>query len=115
VKHLAGILAIIAGAWTLVLSWAAIGAGVLFEGLFGDLGYLVPIGFIALILSAIAVFGGVLAFFKPRIGGYVILIGSVGAILLTVVLIDGYAVVAAILPMIALIAAGVLALRKGRR
>jgi len=114
VKYLAGILGIIAGAWTFVLSWAAIVAGVFLEGLFADVTYLATIGLIALILSPIAVFGGVLAFFKPRIGGYCMLIGSVGAILLMVVLIDGYAVVAAILPMIALIAGGVLALTKGR-
>jgi hypothetical protein len=114
VKILAGILGIIAGAWTFVLSWAAIVAGVFLGGLFGDVPYLATIGLIALILSAVAVFGGVLAFFKPRIGGCGMLIGSVGAILLTVVLAHGYGVVAAILPMIALIAGGVLALAKGR-
>ena len=114
-KILAGILGIIAGAWTFVLSWAAIVAGVFLEGLFPDFPHLMEIGVIALILSAIAVFGGVLAFFKPRIGGYCMLIGSVGAIILTVFFaINGHAAVEAILPMIVLIAGGVLALAKGR-
>jgi len=114
VKILAGILGIIAGVWTFLLSWAVIVAGVFLEGIFPDFPHLTTIGVIALILSAIAVFGGVLAFFKPRIGGCGMLIGSAGAILLTVFLAHGYAVVAAILPMIALIAGGVLALTKGR-
>lgn len=112
-KFAAGILGIIAGAWTFFLSFYLIVVGA-FIGLIGPT-YIPTIAVIALIFSAVGGFAGVLAFAKPRIGGYGMLIGSAGPILLTVVLaINGEASVITILPMIALIAGGVLALAKGR-
>ena len=112
-KFLAGILGIIAGAWTFFISFYLIVVGSFIE-LIGPT-YIPTIAVIALNFSAIGAFGGVLAFFKPRIGGCGMLIGSVGAIILTVVFaINGDASVITILPMIALIAGGVLALAKGR-
>ncbi len=112
-KFSAGILGIIAGAWTFFISLylAIVGS---FIALIGPT-YIPTIAAIALIFSAIGGFAGVLAFAKPRIGGYGMLIGSVGPILLTVVFaINGHASVITILPMIGLIAGGVLALAKGR-
>jgi hypothetical protein len=113
VKFAAGILGIIAGAWTFFMSFYLIVVGSII-GLIGPT-YIPTIAIIALNFSVIGAFGGLLAFFKPRIGGYVMLIGSVGAIILTVVFaINGEASVITILPMVALIAGGVLALAKGR-
>jgi hypothetical protein len=112
-KFAAGILGIIAGVWTFFLSWYLVIVGA-FIGLIGPT-YIPTMAVIALIFSAIGVFGGVLAFVKPRIGGCGMLVGSAGPIILTVVFaINGDASVITILPMIALIAGGVLALAKGR-
>ena len=109
----AGLLGIIGGIWALVISFYLIVVGALF-GVIG-ITYLPTIGSIALIFSVIGILGGVLAFAKPRIGSCCMLIGSVGAIILTVLFaINGHATVHTILPMILLIGGGVLALAKGR-
>lgn len=110
----AGILGIIGGVWALIISYGAMVVGVFLQALL-DFPHLTTIGGIAIIFSIIGIVGGVLAFAKPSIGGYCMLIGSVGAILLTVVFaISGSATVHTILPMIMLIGGGILALTKGR-
>ena len=113
-KFAAGILGIIGGVWALIVSFGAIVVGVFLEAIL-DFPHLVTIGSVAIIFSIIGIFGGVLTFAKPSIGGCCMLIGSVGAIILTVVFaINGSATVHTILPMILLIGGGVLALAKGR-
>lgn len=113
-KFAAGILGIIGGAWTLVVSFGAVVVGVFLEAIL-DFPHLVTLGSVTIILSVIGIVGGVLAFAKPSIGGYGMLIGSVGAIILTVVFaINGHASVHTILPMILLIGGGVLALAAAR-
>jgi hypothetical protein len=114
VKLAAGIMGIIGGAWTLVVSWGAIVVGMFLKA-FLDYPYLMSIGGITILLSIVGIVGGFLTFAKPGIGGFLMLVGSVGAIMLTVVFaIHGQATVHTILPMILLIVGGVLALTKAR-
>ena len=67
---------------------------------------------VALLLSIVGIVGGTLVMRKPRAGGIMLLIGSIGMI---VILALGGVHWAVIVPLLMLVSAGVLALASSRR
>ena len=126
-KVTSGILGIIIGIWFCIFSLGTGLSLVIVLAIFGieDL----PPGAetvltIGLYVPLVSIFGGVLTFFKPRIGGVCMLVGSIGPLILTVwMFINITATVPSVLitlllvvvPLILLIVAGVSAVQTSRR
>ena len=111
-KIAGGILGIIGGIWgflgSILIAW--VGTALQALGIMG--GTVTTIGVVGIILSIVGIVGGGLAFGRPKAGGILMLIGSIGLIIVVAMGATAWYV---ILPMALLIVGGILALVGSRQ
>ncbi len=115
-KVAAMVLGIIGGVWGIICGWGLILSTVLIDAIFSvDISCLVNIGVAAIFLSICGIVGGGMVRWKPKVGGICMLIGSIGMIVPMAWAEGGdWRIIIFVIPMLLLIAGGVLALMVSR-